>query len=134
MPDGMDRNEALAHYAVETGVTLRKAEEHLELLETTGMLRCDDLRLYTTPKGLRWAGFIRDEKGDLLDVGERAEERHRERTSANAQKAPVLLSHFSSSVLPRRRPLWRRGLATHRVAIASHPKLPRFSWVSKNSK
>jgi len=87
MPDGIDRNEALQDYAVETGVTMKKAEEHFDLLESTGMIRYDDLRYYTTPKGLRWAGFMRDEKGDLLDPSEKAEEAYREHARANAQKA-----------------------------------------------
>ncbi len=88
MPEGMERNEALDSYAVETGLTPKKAEEHLRLLESTGMLRWDDLRLYVTDKGLRWVGFTRDNAGELLDSRERAEEKHRESANANAQKAP----------------------------------------------
>jgi hypothetical protein len=87
MPEGMERNEALDSYAVETGVTHKKADEHLTLLESTGMLRWEDLRLYVTDKGLRWAGFTRDNAGELLDPRERAEEKHREHANANAQKA-----------------------------------------------
>jgi hypothetical protein len=87
MPEGIDRNEALQEYSAETGLSLKKAEEHFDLLESTGRVRYDDLRYYTTPKGLRWAGFTRDEKGDLLDAGQQAEEQYREIQRTNAQKA-----------------------------------------------
>ncbi len=87
MPEGVERNELLSEYCVQTGLTLRKAEEHLQLLEDTSKLRWEDLRLFTTPAGLRWIGYLRDHDGQLLDEREREEEVYRERARTNAQKA-----------------------------------------------
>jgi hypothetical protein len=87
MPEGVDRSELLSEYASETGLTIRKAEEHLELLESTGRLRYDDMRIYTTPKGLRWAGYISQEIQD----GEEG------RVHTNAQRAPAAKDSPESS-------------------------------------
>ena len=85
MPDGIERPELIRRYAVDTGLTVKKAEEHLELLEESQFLLWDDLRLYTTSEGMRWAGYKRDHTGDLVDSSERAEEKYR--TRAHAQTA-----------------------------------------------
>ena len=89
MPEGIERNELVSEYSIQTGLTLRKAEEHLELLEEAGILRWEDLRLYITQKGLRWAGFVRDSDGKLLDKSESAEEEYREHKRTSTQRAPI---------------------------------------------
>jgi len=87
MPEGIERPELLRWYEAETGLSAKKAEEHLGLLEECDYVLWNDLRLFTTERGLRWAGFKRDNSGELLDASERAEAKYRECTNANAQKA-----------------------------------------------
>jgi len=86
MPEGIERPEVIRRYAVETGLTERKSEEHLGLLEECNYVVWYDLRLYTTDAGMRGAGYKRDHRGELVDLAERAEEKYAERTRTNAQK------------------------------------------------
>jgi hypothetical protein len=87
MPEGVERPELIRRYAVDTGLTLKKSEEHLDLLEDNGFVEWNDLRLYTTSEGMRWAGYKRDHSGNLVNKSEQAEEAYRARAHANAQKA-----------------------------------------------
>src|SRR2546425_8157122 len=73
MPEGVERPELIRRYAVDTGLTLKKAEEHLDLLEDNGFVEWNDLRLYTTSEGMRWAGYKRDHNGNLVDKSGQAE-------------------------------------------------------------
>ena len=46
MPDGVTREELLRKYAYETGLTVKKATEHLDLLLELNLVSENDLRIY----------------------------------------------------------------------------------------
>jgi len=118
MPEGIERPELVRRYAVETGLTEKKAEEHLELLEGNAFVEWYDLKLYTTPKGMRWAGYKRDANGDLVDKSEQAEEAYRARAHSSAQKAVQEKSpnEAASNVAPK-----QTSKGNTDVTLGTHP-------------